>query len=616
MAKPEDIRHFAEIEYCISRYFNCHIRPIMKSEQDALHEAQVKEISEYSRSFAGFMRSFANAMNNQPDDTLLYLRAAGKECSKKSEDYILACNRRITGDRDIQADIQRIACDWRTAVVNEIGRERYDELSGKLGGDLALAYIDHRIQQMMVDRMIAEKMPKSSFDYIIQKGVSGSLFGLAYEVDKSPLDREIEERGEAAYNPSSLEKAAAKGISIGSDAVALGGIYSWASLARFAGTEVVFTGLEAVLDKDTPEGVSVEEVISRAVFGDGANRFTTFRRESLKIKEYENPYLQDINAGFSKKMSLMTEKPLFEPNWEFDFTKPFDYHSQGLPFNTAGIFATPDKPAQTQRNPSVPLVIAPGHEQEYIEFLENTKHGNMTYMNQDNQAAETPGETAVETTSENVSTHAGAESVAESEVHPQETDETNDDRWSGLLQSFGLDGLGDVGRNLPYVIAMLPDMLVGLLTGKTQSIGLRKDMIPIASILMGMFVSNPLLKMVLIGMGGANLFNKVGHEVIGRENGERSRIPQYLQYADQELNPRICNPVLRGNIMVATIDGVPCSVTIPDNAAAAVEAGALPLNTLANAILARHDSMRDNGRDSTRSIDMDTTIVRDRGITR
>lgn len=206
MARPEDIRHFAEIEYCISRYFNCHIRPIMKSEQDALHEAQVKEISEYSRSFAGFMRSFANAMNNQPDDTLLYLRAVGKECSKKSEDYILACNNRIAGDKDIQADIQRIACDWRTAVINEIGRQCYDELSGKLGEDLALAYIDHRIQQMMVNRMVAEKMPKSSFDYIIQKGASGSLFGLAYEVDKSPLDREIEERGEAAYRPSGVKR--------------------------------------------------------------------------------------------------------------------------------------------------------------------------------------------------------------------------------------------------------------------------------------------------------------------------------------------------------------------------------------------------------------------------
>ena len=616
MARPEDIRHFAEIEYCISRYFNCHIRPIMKSEQDALHEAQVKEISEYSRSFAGFMRSFANAMNNQPDDTLLYLRAAGKECSKKSEDYILACNNRIAGDKDIQADIQRIACDWRTAVVNEIGRERYDELSGKLGGDLALAYIDHRIQQMMVDRMVAEKMPKSSFDYIIQKGVSGSLFGLAYEVDKSPLDREIEERGEAAYNPSGVEKAVAKGISIGSDAVALGGIYSWASLARFAGTEVVFTGLESILDKNNTDGISVEEVISKAVFGDDMNHFKTFRWESLKIKEYENPYLQSINAGLSKKMSLMTEKPLFEPNWEFDFTKPFDYDSPGLPFNTAGFFAASDKPEQTKRNPSVPLVIAPGHEQEYLDFLKETENGNMTYMNQNNRTEETPEETPVETSAETTPVQAGAEPVAGPEARSQETDETNDDRWSGLLQSFGLDGLGDVGRNLPYVIAMLPDMLVGLLTGNTRSIGLKKDMIPIASILMGMFVSNPLLKMVLIGMGGANLLNKVGHEAIGRENGERSRIPQYLQYADQELNPRICNPVLRGNIMVATIDGVPCSVTIPDNAAAAVEAGALPLNTLANAILARHDSMRDNGRDSTRSIDMDTTILRDRGITR
>lgn len=614
MARPEDIRHFAEIEYCISRYFNYYIRPIMKSEQDALHEAQVKEISEYSRSFAGFMRSFANAMNNQPDDTLLYLRAVGKECSKKSEDYILACNNRISGDKDIQADIQRIACDWRTAVINEIGRQRYDELSGKLGGDLAIAYIDHRIQQMMVNRMVAEKMPKSSFDYIIQKGVSGSLFGLAYEVDKSPLDREIEERGEAAYRPSGVEKAAAKGISIGSDAVALGGIYSWASLARFAGTEVVFTGLESILDKNPTDGISVEEVISKAVFGDDVNHFKTFRRESLKIKEYENPYLQNINARFSKRMSLMTEKPLFEPNWDFDFTKPFDHDFQGLPFNTAGFFASSDEPKETQRNPSVPLVIAPGHEQEYLNFL--TENGNMTYMNQNNRTEETPEETAVEISAVNTPIQAGAESVAEPEAQPQETDESNNDRWSGLLQSLGLDGLGDVRRNLPYVIAMLPDMLVGLLTGKTQSIGLKKDMIPIASILMGMFVSNPLLKMALIGMGGANLFNKVGHEAIARESVERPLTPQYLQYADQELNPRIVSPLLRGNIMVATIDGVPCSVTIPDNAAAAVEAGALPLNTLANNILARHDSMRDNSRDSTRSIDMDTTIVRDRGITR
>lgn len=205
-----------------------------------------------------------------------------------------------------------------------------------------------------------------------------------------------------------------------------------------------------------------------------------------------------------------------------------------------------------------------------------------------------------------VNNHTQSDSASQSE-------ETNQNGWTGLLQSFGLDGMSDVGRNLPYVIAMLPDMLVGLLTGKTQSIGLKKDMIPIASILMGMFVSNPLLKMVLIGMGGANLFNKVGHEAIERNTETPRR--QYRQYADEELNPRIVNPVLKGNVMVATIDGIPCSVSIPDNAAEAVTTGALPLNALANAILAKHDSMRETERNNTRNIDMDTTVTRDRGMT-
>lgn len=60
---------------------------------------------------------------------------------------------------------------------------------------------------MMVDRMVREQMPKGSFDYIIRKGAAGSLFGLPQEMMKSPLQREIEERGEAIYKPSKAEKA-------------------------------------------------------------------------------------------------------------------------------------------------------------------------------------------------------------------------------------------------------------------------------------------------------------------------------------------------------------------------------------------------------------------------
>ena len=40
---------------------------------------------------------------------------------------------------------------------------------------------------------------------------------------KSPLTREIEERGEKAYNPSKVEKGAGKVLGSAVDAVSLGG---------------------------------------------------------------------------------------------------------------------------------------------------------------------------------------------------------------------------------------------------------------------------------------------------------------------------------------------------------------------------------------------------------
>ncbi len=630
MATPKDSQRFTEIEYCLLRYFNCHILPIMKSEKDALNAAQAKEIHDYSRSFAGFMRSFANAVHDMPDDTIQYLRITGKECSKTAEDYVESCKNNIAGNRDIQNDMQRLACDWRTAVIGEIGRERYDLLSQKISADLALAYIDHRLEQMMIDRMVRDQMPKSSFEYILRKGASESLFGLAYGVRKSPLETEIVERGEAAYNPSKAERYTAKGVTIASDVVAMGGVYSWASLARVAGTEVVFSGLESMLDKNAPKGLTVDEVLSQAIFGGSGNRFADFRKNTLGIREYENEYIQTVNKGLSKKMNLLKDKPMWKTGNAFNYfstdrqSNPFFQTSYVSPWHLQQSQATTPNQETQKWDPAIPLVIAPGQEQAYLDFQEEQRQKKNKQQNSQVTSSETQtidtstsaqNDTNPTTTSDNqVATQSSDTTSSQQPSTEPQAEATNEASWAGWLQSFGLDGISDVGRNLPYVIAMLPDMLVGLLTGKTQSIGLKKDMIPIASILMGMFVSNPLLKMVLIGMGGANLFNKVGHEAIERNTETPQR--QYRQYADEELNPRIVNPTLRGNVMVATIDGVPCSVTIPDNAAEAVSTGALPLNTLANAILARHDSMRETERDNTRNIDMDTTVTRDRGITR
>ena len=433
------------------------------------------------------------------------------------------------------------------------------------------------------------------------------------------MEAEIAEGGEAAYNPSKLERYTAKGVTVASDAIAMGGVYSWASLARVAGTEVVFAGLESVLDNKSPKGLTVDEVLSQAIFGGNGNRFSDFRKNTMTIKEYDNDYLQNVNKSLSKKMNLLTEKPFWETNAFGLFSHANNQDSNTrFPFQMGSPFQkilSTTQNTTSLRNPDVPLVIAPGQEQEYLDFLEPQKQekkkqksdtlGTVQAVSEINISKNNSSEQQ-DKSGYQVNNHSQSDSASQSE-------ETNQNGWAGLLQSFGLDGMSDVGRNLPYVIAMLPDMLVGLLIGKTQSIGLKKDMIPFASILMGMFVSNPLLKMVLIGMGGANLFNKVGHEAIERNTETPRR--QYRQYADEELNPRIVNPVLKGKVMVTTIDGIPCSVSIPDNAAEAVTTGALPLNTLANAILAKHDSMHETERSNTRNIDMDTTVTRDRGMT-
>jgi len=158
------------------------------------------------------------------------------------------------------------------------------------------------------------------------------------------------------------------------------------------------------------------------------------------------------------------------------------------------------------------------------------------------------------------------EQPTEEQTSPK-PEQTNMDGWQGLLTSFGLNGISDIGHNIGYVLAMLPDMLVGLFTGKTKSINLKDNMMPIASIVTGMFVKNPILKMILIGMGGLNLLNKAGHETLddfkAQQHPETGTGPvNYRIYPDEPLDPRIVNPQIKSNCLIAIIDKVPCTITL------------------------------------------------------
>lgn len=353
--------------------------------------------------------------------------------------------------------------------------------------------VDAAMEKKMIDKMIKDKIPRSSIEYIIRKAATSTLFYLPQEVAKSPLEKSMDAEAERRYNPSAWEKNTGRAIGSVTDLLCMGGFGGgWKTAATWVGGDLVL-------------------------------------------------------SHFADKHEDRSD---------------------------------------------VPLVIRPGMEEEYRKAQKAVK--------QQEQKEEKQGSTAE--SKEVAEEETPTETPASPEQTPAEQaagtpEQTNMDGWQGLLTSFGLNGIGDITHNLGYVLAMLPDMLVGLFTGKTKSINLKDNMMPIVSIVAGMFVRNPILKLVLIGMGGLNLINKAGHEAM--DNFKEQQHPEtshsqthYRVYPDEPLNGRIVNPEIRANCLVATIDRVPCTIALPDRVVDAYAQGALPLNTLANAVLARHDQMR------------------------
>ena len=189
--------------------------------------------------------------------------------------------------------------------------------------------------------------------------------------------------------------------------------------------------------------------------------------------------------------------------------------------------------------------------------------------------------------------------------------------WGDLFNTLGLGGFGEIGKNFGYVLSMLPDMLINMFTGKSRNLKFGDNLMSISAIIMGMFIKNPFLKMLFMGLGGANLLKKAGQEALENRDGVRSQTPrQYYQYDDEELDSRIKNPGIKGNSLVATIDGVPCVITI--KSADAIDAyykGVLPLNTLANAVLCKYDEQQQSIQENySREVSIEESTERSYGL--
>lgn len=576
----EQKQHLAEVELCIDRYFDAQVKPMMVGTQRELTRQQILERAEYDMSFAGVVQSISpyGAMSKD-----VYLKNAGEWNGKTTEDYFTMCRGNIQNSEVMQKDLNMMADVWRTRMVQVIGREAYDTHSQKLGSDLATAYVAYRIEDRMIGQMVEQRVPKDSVEYVIRKGMDSSLIGFLSTVGKkTELDEMLDTKAENAYNPSLAENIAGRALGLGVDIMSTGGAGSWAKLGWTVGAEAVVQGGEWIYGKylEDSQPRSVEDIVSKNVLGSKGNVMAEIQQESRSLNYDENPLALVINEQMGGRMLLMTDEmreridifgTLGKNPWSMTQVEPED----------------DQKPYEGVRAP-----LLPNEQQPEVQVNYETQTLNSQIMGE---------------------TQTGQEPDL-SQVQPIETEQTRQqtpsaqstDGWGSMLTSLGLNDMGSVGRNLGYVVAMLPDLMVGLFTGKSNGLKLMKDnMLPLASILMGLFVRNPLLKMTLVGLGGMNLLNKAGHEAIDRKHvadgvsaPREVTAPQYRRYEDQPLNSRMRSPEIREGALFATVDGVPCTIRLPENVLAAYETGALPLNTLANAVLAKSDAMNQVAREN------------------
>lgn len=445
--------------------------------------------------------------------------------------------------------------------------------------------LSNNLVNAIMDKMAKDSMPKGTWDYLSGKVLDNNIVKTVFDwthpsaVD-TKLELEIKRRAELMYNASTTEKVAASVATAGTDILATAPVAVLCPQSVAYGF-LVQGGYDIVNDKILlPE--SAEE--RKATANDTIASYNALEDRTNWKKV---PGWMYSKYGFKNLKDASEDKLKSARDWAKDNAKW--WHDMY------------DKLGRENKN----TVNANGKTFTRHECL--VKYNQYELFRGECQRELTERYLAEEKAKEQArkeALKAKTEELEREDEPKQSSEQSNEaknfDPWGQLLNTLGFNGLGNVGKHLGLTLATLPDAIFGIFTGKTKSVGMDKDtLIPVASLVAGKFVQNPMLKAALMGYGGLNLINKLGNEQIAqRENTEQN--PQttvsaqgvkFRKYDEEPLNPRITNLQIQGNRLIADIDKVPCTITLPDTAVQAYNSGALPLSTLANAILAKYDSL-------------------------
>lgn len=521
------------------------------------------------------------------------------------------------------------------------------------GGDLAWFYFNSRMEGFIVDRLAKKDVPKNSLEFILTEGINHSFAGKyvfsSAQGEGSATEKRRRARIKELYNPGIIEKTAAAATFFGLDAATFGGYGSAATVGMktlragfilldsgthlstaFAGSEdasrktskMIFGDESAMTrwynqaknysENDVRESVIVHEVnksLQRKLYHITLNKG--------ELKDYEQKIRENAN-GDGQKMSRMCVAVLKQgdmkvekhqaPAWMLSRSER-DNIASGASFlaiackmketglqvkNVGGRMMTLQEVSQRAYDYSRAAYEQSMERKSREQFEENRRERESEREEERRSAEDAARQRAEEYRQQQASQQQQGQIYDDNGGYgnggyKNPFGSGGQDLWGRLFQNSGLSGIGGLGKNLGYSIAMLPDMLIGMFTGRNPKMKLGENILPLAAILMGVFISrrkHPLLKLMLLLLGGLGILSKVSEAVNGPQ---QQPVRRYQQVPEEPLNRRLQNPAIKGNVMEVTIDGRPVAVSLSSMVADAYQKGSLPLNNIANRVLLKYD---------------------------
>ena len=662
MAEPTNKQQFQDLEYVFDRYYRENIAPVVKGQMDFLRK---KQSEEYVRMLDN--RPVAPGMSGIMHASMVAQEAhlVGEWNSKTSDDLLKMVDGKLGRNKNVQHDFAVMIDAWRLAAVKEMGEQRYAELSAKCPSkDLAREFVSNRFMQLELEQLAKAQVPKSSLEYILKKGFGESFpaFLSGLSLPEGQHDSHIRTLAEKMYDASAAEKAAAFATTFAADAAVTGGYGSWGKLGKWLGVDVLARGGLSLLENDT----TFDQMLGKELYGD-EEAFASMRSKGKKVKVAQSETVHAVNDYLKKPMTIPEYRPLYSPTWqkarydELAKSAAGDaaIHMQNVLTVSKNYGLKPsavsDVPGWMLQKSQKECIDLSSHFLSIALTMQRSKMKSQTVngqkftfdevvqraydyaraadklQKQQAKKVETPQfETVSVPQQSSFEQYQQQTALQQQYVQQQQYQSQQNPQmmqgpvyqqagmqgWTGLMNQFGLGGMSDIGKNLGYVLAMLPDMLIGMLTGQSKNLHLKDNLLPFGAIFAGLFVKNPLLKMLLIGLGGANILNKAGHEILDNAGVSTQQRPKrYVQHADELLSERIEQPAMKGNALVATIDKKPCVIYIDEQSADAYYQGKLPLNVLCNAVLRKYDEQQAQVRQNfDRSVEQQEQQQLSRGI--